>query len=218
MKYIDLNGLSASPYYSQDGTFLGVDEYGFTGDIFITTKEVFDKNSKNGTANSKDIQGDKTTEKIKNVDLTPEAESSIFTDVLKRSPDPNLDMSKLYNGKVSVSERSVMRGNSIIGKGYNNPSPMINSPRFNAATMDNGEIRVTVGRDSNSTDLYTVESIWNLLGVHEYWGHGVKKWGNATKTHWKCYDAQMKHPTFSKLPKEQQNIIKSIYREYYGKK
>ena len=43
------------PYYTEDGQFLGVDENGFTGNIYITDEEVFEKYSKNGIANSKDI-------------------------------------------------------------------------------------------------------------------------------------------------------------------
>lgn len=59
-----------------------------------------------------------------------------------------------------------------------------------------------------------VESIINSLGIHEYYGHGIEKWNNI-KTHWKCYNAQLSHPTFKKSPKDQQDEIRKNYTEYY---
>ncbi|MCK4662313.1 MAG: hypothetical protein KAT68_05575, partial [Bacteroidales bacterium] len=37
---------------------------------------------------------------------------------------------------------------------------------------------------------YTVENI-SVTAVHEIWGHGIKKWGDKTKTHRKCYFAEV---------------------------
>ncbi len=211
--YVDPNGTFTSPYYTTNGQFLGVDEYGFTGNIYITDKEVFDKNSRNGIANSKDIQGDKNTILMKDKLLTSAAESHIYTDVLKKSVDTRLDMSQLYNGEVSIVENVVRKGDEFIGKGYNNPDGHRYAPKYNQSYVD-GKIRVTVGQGSNQHDLYTVESIQNYLGVHEYYGHGIMNW-STRKTHWKCYNAQLHHPTFQKLPKYQQNEIKQRNREFY---
>lgn len=50
-----------------------------------------------------------------------------------------------------------------------------------------------------------------MLGVHEYIGHGIKNYsGGYRGTHWKAYDAQIKHSTFKFLSPVQQ---KTIYRE-----
>ena len=62
---------------------MGVDENGFTGNIYITDEEVFEKYSKNGIANSKDIQKDMNTILMKDKLLTSAAESHIYTDILK---------------------------------------------------------------------------------------------------------------------------------------
>lgn len=76
---------------------------------------------------------------------------------------------------------------------------------------------MTVESGYNQHDLYTVESIQNYLGVHEYYGHGIMNW-SKTSTHWKCYNAQLNHPTFKKLPKYQQDEIKERYNLYYSKR
>lgn len=90
IKYVDPNGAFTSPYYTANGQFLGVDENGFTGNIYITDEEIFKKYSKNGIVNSKDIQGDKKTSLMKDNILTSAAESHIYTDVLKRVQIVNL--------------------------------------------------------------------------------------------------------------------------------
>ena len=63
---------------------------------------------------------------------------------------------------------------------------------------------MTVESGYNQHDLYTVESIQNYLGVHEYYGHGIMNW-SKTSTHWK-------------LPKYQQDEIKERYNLYYSKR
>ena len=55
ISYIDWMGMNASPYYDEQGNFLGVDEKGFAGEIYITNKETFDANSTDGVANSETI-------------------------------------------------------------------------------------------------------------------------------------------------------------------
>ena len=38
---------------------------------------------------------------------------------------------------------------------------------------------------------------------------------SKTSTHWKCYNAQLNHPTFKKLPEYQQDEIRRRKYEYY---
>lgn len=206
IKYIDPNGALTSPYYTADGIFLGVDEEGFTGDIYITDEETFKKHAKKGVVNSRQMQKESNTIAMKDKDLSMEAESHIYTDVLKKSEDTELNMSRLYNGEISIVEDVVRKGiYDIIGKGYNNPEGHKYDPQFSQSYVD-GEIRVTVRKGSNKLSLYSVETIQNRIGVHEYYGHGIMNW-STRKTHWKCYDAQIKHSTFKLLPKDQQNEI-----------
>ena len=215
MKYGDPTGELASPYYDIDGNFLGVDENGFSGNIYITDSKTVDKYSKDNIINSKAIQADKNTTFVRSVSLTVAAESHIYTDVLKKSSDPNLDMSRLYNGEISVLEKPVTRGNDTYGKGYNDPYPDRRQAKY--TEIDVGEeIKVTVSVRSYVTDLYTVESIWNQLGIHEYYGHGIKGW-KGDKDHWRCYQAQMKHPSYRKLPQDQKKEIYGRYNEFYKK-
>lgn len=214
IKYVVPNGAFTSPYYTENGTFLGVDERGFTGNIYITNKDVFDKYSQSGIANSNQIQGDENTRLFKDEILTMAAESHIYTDVLKKSTDSKLDMSRLYNGEVSIVEKVYMKSNgTTFGKGYNDPAGHRKEPKYSTSIIGN-QIKVTVRKQYNRYDLYTVESIQNYLGVHEYYGHGVKNW-NQMETHWKCYNAQMNHSTFYKLPKEQQDEIRQRKNSYY---
>ena len=70
MKYGDPTGELASPYYDIDGNFLGVDENGFSGNIYIIDSKTVDKYSKDNIINSKAIQVDKNTTFVKFVSLT----------------------------------------------------------------------------------------------------------------------------------------------------
>lgn len=107
--------------------------------------------------------------------LTSAAESHIYTDILKKSTDAKLDVSQLYNGEVSIVEDVVKRKDEVVGVGYNNPEGHRNAPKYSQSYVD-GKIRVTVAQGSNQHDLYTVESVQNYLGVHEYYGHGINNW------------------------------------------
>ena len=112
-------------------------------------------------------------------------------------------------------DKPVTRGNDTYGKGYNDPYPDRRQAKY--TEIDVGEeIKVTVSVRSYVTDLYTVESIWNQLGIHEYYGHGIKGW-KGDKDHWRCYQAQMKHPSYRKLPQDQKKEIYGRYNEFYKK-
>lgn len=215
IKYIDPTGALTSPYYSPQGDFLGVDENGFTGEIYITDAEAVREHSTNNTIDSEGIQSDSRTKFIRYTDLSFEAESKIYTDVLRRSSDPKLNISKLYNGKVSILDKLVMGNGRIYGKGYNNPTAVRTQPKY--VEEDVGDkIKVTASRKSYQTDLFMVESIWNQLGIHEYWGHGIMHW-KGDYDHWKVYKAQMQHPTYQKLPKDQKEDIIYKYNYYRNK-
>ena len=61
------------------------------------------------------------------------------------------------------------------------------------------------------------ESIQSYLGVHEYFGHGIKKYSGGQEsggTHWKAYEAQKLHPTYNKLPASQRDEINARIKEY----
>lgn len=210
MKFVDPSGMLASPYYTRDGDFLGVDEQGFTGVIYITDEETFEKHSdSDGVADSEDIQKDENTVSIKDSYLEASVQSRIYTNVLNKAADPLFDMTRLYKGKISIIEKVVLRNGKIVGLGFNDPYGHTRKPKY-SSTKVGEEIRITVEFGYQNSDLYTVESIQNYLGVHEYYGHGVMNWSQEN-THWKCYEAQKNHPTYKKLPKYQQNEINNRY-------
>ena len=195
VKYTDPTGMS--PYYDSDGNFLGNDEKGFRGKIFITTKEAFEANSKDGIASSETLQADKNTRSCKDVVLSNEAEAKIYTDVLKQK---GFETKKLFNGSVSIWNGKTL---NRVPQGYNEPNIV---RRFNWLAG-----KLSVNRGSNQSDLYTVESIVSYLGVHELNGHGIKLY-NGTDSHYKAYLDQYKHVTFNTLSLEQQNeIIERIF-------
>ena len=212
---IDVVGTFASPYYDFSGNFLGVDEFGFTGDIYITKKETFYESSENGIANSKKIQAKEETLKFSAISssLSSEALSNIYTDVLKHMSD--IDFSRLYNGRISILEdvkgKNTRRGIDYIGIGYNFPYPIMNEAQYTTIDKEYNQISTTVNRPA---DLNTVESIQNYLGVHEYYGHGILGYKEVNKVHWKCYLLQIQHPTFKKLNKTQQKEIRDNYKKY----
>ena len=230
-----------SPYYDKDGNFLGTDENGFAGEIFITDKKTFEKYEQNsGKVKSTDIQQDKATSKIKDTDLSIEAQSNIYTHVLLQMDPEDVNFKRLYREKVSIYTKKSIGGKPA---GFNNPTRYW---RYGASYPDaihphkppknyRGRIKVTAVIDSHRDDLYTVESIQNYLGVHEYQGHGVNLYGGddpsrtpnipvSQRSHWKAYQAQLKHPTFKKLPKYQQQELKKrvytfrFYKPYPDKK
>lgn len=91
--------------------------------------------------------------------------------------------------------------------GVNSPD---NYSRFGFGMAQNGQYKITAKEGYHRTDLSTIEGIQSMLGVHEYYGHGVRNYSggiNHGGTHWKAYDEQIKHRTFRLLPpKLQRNI------------
>lgn len=125
---------------------------------------------------------------------------------------PDIDFSNLYNGQVSISKQTTIGGAHV---GYNNAGN--NYPRFGFILMEDGSYQVLVQSGKIQNDISTVEAIQNYLGVHEYWGHGVQGYSGGSgqgTTHWKAYDAQLKHPTFHKLSSAQQTEIRNRVQSY----
>lgn len=93
---IDPDGRFVSPYFDVKGNFLGVDEKDYRGEIFITDRSTFESNSKNGIANSKEIQKSENTFSLKDVkasNISLEAQSNIYTHALNQMDD--IDFSNL---------------------------------------------------------------------------------------------------------------------------
>jgi hypothetical protein len=156
---------------------------------------------------------DYTDVKIENTTLSAEAYSNIFTDVLSKSGDVNIN--KLYNDKISVY---VSTDGANIKDKFNNPA-LIGA---DAATLrlNDGKIRVSAiiratGDDADNRYLYsTVSNVQNLLGAHEYTGHGIKGWKDSDYTHYKAYDFQMNHKSWNKTTGAFKNEIRKSAKIY----
>jgi hypothetical protein len=205
----DPTGEMWSPYYDKNGKFLGVDEEGFKGKIFITTEAAFKVNAnKDGIANAKNLQENKATRWIKDYPingLSSEAHSKIMTHILQDMSDINL--SKLYNGKVSVLEKS--EGGKTILTGFNDPAY---TDRANF-TEKNGQYRITTLLGELNS-LGTVEAVKSYIGIHEYWGHGTKgiPGRENQREHQRAYQDQYDHWTYPHLSLDQQKEINNRRR------
>jgi hypothetical protein len=202
IKYVDPDGRAASPYYDQEGNFLGVDEKGFEGKIYVTNKETFDKNATNGVADSKGIQGDEKTQGLQDAGLNAEAMSNVYTDVLTKG---GYDPSRLEGGAVAVNNGPDDKYNDPTNTGFMSTLPQgVGSP-----------FKVTINQTNSETKevLTTVENIQNSAGAHEYRGHGQKRFGIPTElNHYRAYDEQFKDPTWLKTTPEYRSNIYPKYK------
>lgn len=189
IKFIDPTGEEISPYYTSEGKFLGVDQEGFKGNIMITSEEGFMKMTL-----GKQITEENSPQIISDANLTNEALSNIFTDVISKTPEifgDKVNPDNLINEKVSInSDKNV---NDV-----NNPDQ---SCKFASGGPVGDKIRVTAHEGSVS-ELRTVENVQSALGVHEYYGHGVLGLGSKSKTHLSVYGIQMNHSTYSGTTKD----------------
>jgi len=189
IKFIDPTGKEISPYYTSEGKFLGVDREGFKGNIMIISKEGFMRMTL-----GKQITAENSPQIISDANLSNEALSNIFTDVISKTPeifDDKINPDNLINGKVSIN--SDKSANDV-----NNPDQ---NCKFASGEKVGDKFRVTAHEGSVS-ELRTVENVQSALGVHEYYGHGVLGLGSKSNTHRFVYGIQMNHSTYSGTTKD----------------
>ena len=149
---------------------------------------------------------------ITKADISAEAYSNIFTDILKRL---GYDTSMLMNGKISVNVLENNKSNS--GPLYN-LKDYANAPRnypwSNAEVASeykkyDGKIQITANVVLSDFErrnyLSTISNIESILGVHEFLGHGIL--GLTKKEHWKILDMQKNHPSWEKTTR----VFKDLY-------
>ena len=209
----DPTGERFSPYYDKEGNFLGLDENGWKGSIYISTQDAFNASAIDGIANSNILQANKNTTLIYSfANLSNEALAKIYSSILFETGYASRD--NLHNGSISVYNGSSVNG---VAQGYNNPL------FAGRAKTDNsnfgGKINVTVNSSARS-EFNTVESVQSYLGVHEYKGHGILNYDGGWDTggnHYKAWELQYKDKTFNALSDyHKQDIINNTINYMYN--
>jgi len=123
---------------------------------------------------------------------------------------PEVSKDKIYNQAVSIVQYDgFTTRESLI---YNEGTPTI-AP-FSTNRRD-GQIKLTARTLFNDKRLIsTVSNVQNALGVHEYIGHGIKGYGDATGDHYKAYELQFQHKTWNKTTPYFKNYMRKNYEDY----
>ncbi|MEM9337618.1 MAG: RHS repeat-associated core domain-containing protein [Bacteroidota bacterium] len=195
-----------SPIYDQDGNFLGVDSEGFTGDILIMDENTFNLLGGNGLDHDVAMSAGTL---IRKAGLSPEAAANVFTHVLGQMIDaPNAQsfVDNLYNGSVSTFNTT----------DYRDLSGQFNDPYVGGSLaytqLVDGQIKVSANIRDYSV-FGTVEDVQNILGVHEYYGHGVLGIGK-NNGHSKAYELQFQHHTYHKTTRYFRNYMERSHAKY----
>lgn len=198
LENITLDQVFPSLIYSEEGVFLGeVAQNEKQGEIFIMNEDVYDGFTKK---NTKAISYQKVVELAgygkdvatgrvicgKYLDVVggkAKVVSKILTHIMQKW---GFDTSKLVGGEISVLALPI----SAKDYKHNDPNPGVNF----ANTVHEGKyFRVSANIKTMADYLPFVANIVSALGVHEFTGHGVNKWGDKTLTHYKAYELQFKH-------------------------
>ena len=220
IRFIDPNGMWVDDYYNEFGNYLYTDNKTTDNIRIIKQKDWSQIESKHGEAlldrkhSNLSLQNDLDTKSVSIEDtrLKAEAYSNIFTNILSKMPD--VDLNLMYNGQVSVyTKESAFR----LKDQYNQPDKSLD---MNASANPSwyGKIRVTAAIDfRQGGNLYvysTVSNVQNLLGAHEFIGHGIKGWDDLTNSHYKAYEFQMEHSTWKGTTEAFKTHILKIYSDY----
>jgi RHS repeat-associated protein len=180
MKFIDPDGRDV--FYSEDGNFISEDD-GETDYIRIVSGQIDDRGKLKIT-----------TKRLENTTISAKAYSNIFTDIFSKMKET--DVNRLQNGKIAVYVTKDGKKAST----YN--SPIKTSGVASTEPYDGDKFAITakiwaVEGDDNRHLFSTVSNVQNLLGIHEYVGHGLNPWCDDNSDHYKAYEAQMNHFTWN---------------------
>ena len=205
MNAIDKNGEDS--YYLTDGTYI-CDNLKETDHIYVVSNYNYLKQLPNGNR-VVEFYGKQSLEEAK---LSANAFSNIFTNVLKRN---GFDVDKLENKSIAVN----VLDNNTKGDGphyrcidfYNTTSyPWENAP---IAAISNNKITVNVvlSNQEHRNYLSTISNVINVLGVHEYTGHGILKLGSDQ--HWQILKMQRAHPSWNNTTKKLKDLYLKLEKE-----
>lgn len=197
---IDKNGKDS--YYLTNGTYI-CDNLKETDNIYVVSNYNYLTQLPNGNR-IVEFYGKQPIEETK---LSAEAYSNIFTNVLERN---GFDVNKLENGSVAVN---------VLDSNTKNDGPLyqcIDSynttsypwrDAYLAKINSNNKITVNIvlSDPENRNYLSTISNIINVLGVHEYRGHGILKLGSDR--HWQILKMQREHSSWDKTTQ----MLKELY-------
>ena len=218
IKFIDPDGRDS--YYTKDGTYVFTNT-ARTDNIYIISNYKIIGGSRNKTYYK--VWG-RIKIDDKNLSLSPQAYSRVYTNVLYRK---GYDTSKLKNNAVSIimlNNNSKSDGPQYeLGGTYNHDAviPWSDAP-IAETRKENGKIQLTVyvhpqGDAERRAYLSTESNVENILGVHEFKGHGLL--GIGSSQHWKILQMQRRHPSWKQttpaLRELYEYLEKKIPSEYY---
>ena len=221
VRLVDPDGrVATSPIFGRDGEFLGVDSEGYTGDIIVMDADKFDMLTNNGESVLDHDQVMKWAEfsphamKLNDAGLSIEAYSNVLTHVVTQLQGESfdgtkLDFEKLEGGRIQIANEVVDEDGWLVRELYGSAT---NPASKHAGTLrkDNGNINVTAVLQYGTNDDYgTVENVQNILGIHEFYGHGVKGLsGKSASQHREVYKLQTQHRTYKKVTQSVIDLIK----------
>ena len=152
---------------------------------------------------------------IGEADLSAKAFSNIFTDILSKMDD--VDTKELFNGKVSVALFDGNDENLPLKDQYNTNVTEYTEVASHQGVRGKSLVTASIvhGDTKDNLNIYsTVSNVQNLLGAHELLGHGINGWGSRTQTHYKVYEFQMAHPSWSNTTPQFKAHIIFNYNKY----
>ena len=200
---IDPDGMD--DYYTNSGQFIFRDDKE-TDNIIIRNQFLYDMKLMSGAVW---INSDTP---IENADISAEAYSAIYTDILKKA---GFDTNKLLNGQISIvklKDNTAGDGPQYEADGFYNHKAVIPYRDADVARYMNidGKHQVTAYchplGDANRGYLSTVSNVISVLGVHEFECHGERKMNS--EQHWKILQIQREHYSWNKVTPQ----LKDLYR------
>lgn len=198
---IDPNG--KDDYYTNEGLFLFTDNKK-TDNLVILNEQIFNlKRITHAEWLNPHIP-------IEEITLTAKAYSNIFTDILSKMKD--VDINDLYNGRVSVTVWKDTNTNlpTEIGDRYNDANYTLGR-NADVRIANDGKAVITAYiplKNSDENGIYSTKSnVQNLLGAHEYLGHFKHRW----RDHDSVYPFQKKHWSWNQTSNFFKDYMKQIY-------
>jgi RHS repeat-associated protein len=210
----------SGPIFGRSGEFLGVDSEGYSGDIIVMDADKYNMLTNNGQTTLDHSLVMKWAEfsphaaKLNDSGLSIEGISNVYTHIVKQLDGESfdgttLDFGNLEGGKIQIANEVVDDDGFVVRELHGTAT---NPASQHAGTLrrGNGDINVTaVTRYGTNNDFGTVENIQNILGIHEYYGHGIKGLSSRSAAeHRRVYQLQSQHRTYKGVTPSVIDLIK----------